>query len=176
MVETAAYEETGRIGEIELRKYPSLMVATVTGYAENEAFGFLFRYISGRNRTKQKMAMTAPVITSEKIEMTAPVVSDATSMAFVLPSRFSRDTSPEPLDAQVHIQEFPAREVAVLRFKGYADEASVAEITTRLLSNLGREGITVLGSPFLMRYNSPWTPGFLRRNEMGVEIQRKPSR
>lgn len=118
------------------------MVATVTGYAENEAFGFLFRFISGRNRTKQKMVITAPVITSEKIEMTAPVVSDVTSMSFVLSSRFSRNITPEPLDVQIHVQEMPAREVAVQHFKVYADEASVAKITTHLLSNLKREGIT----------------------------------
>lgn len=175
MVETAVYEEIGRIGEIELRKYPSLIIATVTGYSENEAFGFLFRFISGQNRTKQKMAMTASVITSEKIEMTAPVVSEAASMSFIMPSRFSRDILPDPLDSQVRIHEIPAREVAVIRFKGYADEVSVTEVTTRLLSNLEKEGISVVGSPFLMRYNSPWTPGFLRRNEVGSEIRRKPS-
>ncbi|NYT08121.1 MAG: heme-binding protein, partial [Methanomicrobiales archaeon] len=52
MVETAPYEEQGRIGDVEFRTYPALRIASVRGVPENEAFGFLFRYISGRNRTR----------------------------------------------------------------------------------------------------------------------------
>jgi len=173
MVEAAPYEELGRIGDIELRHYKALRIATVTGYPENEAFGFLFRYISGRNRTKKKISMTAPVITSETIPMTAPVISDETTMSFVMPSAYFLDDLPEPLDTAVQISEIPPRDVAVIRFRGNADGGSVAGMIRRLEETLRENGITVAGRPFLMRYNPPFIPGIFRRNEVGVEIQRE---
>jgi effector-binding domain-containing protein len=173
MVEAAPYEELGKISDIELRHYPALRVATVTGNPENEAFGLLFRYISGQNRTRKKISMTAPVITSETIAMTAPVISDETTMSFLMPSAYSLGDLPEPVDTAVQVSEIPARDVAVIRFRGNADGKSVAEMTRRLLETLRENGITVTGTPFLMRYNPPFIPGIFRRNEVGVEIQRE---
>ena len=170
MVEMAHYEEKGRIGEVELREYPELMLATVTGQGDNSAFRLLFSYISGENRTRKKLSMTAPVITSEKIEMTAPVVSDANSFSFVMPLKYKLEEIPEPLDSRIKIQRIPARRLAVIRFKGYARQKSVSEVKSRLLSALEKNGLPTVGEPFLMRYNSPWTPGFMRRNEIGIEI------
>jgi hypothetical protein len=68
------------------------------------------------------------------------------------------------------IQRVPARRLAVIRFKGYAGRKSVDEVKSRLLSALQKSGIATVGEPFLMRYNSPWTLGFMRRNEIGIEI------
>ena len=172
MVEIARYMETGRIGEVELREYPEIMLATVTGQGDNSAFRLLFSYISGENRTRKKIPMTAPVITSEKIEMTAPVVSDANSLSFVMPLKYKLEEISEPLDSRIRIQRIPARRLAVIRFKGYARKKSVGEVKSRLVSALQNSGITAVGEPFLMRYNSPWTPGFMRRNEIGIEIVR----
>lgn len=172
MVETAPYEEQGRIGDVEFRKYPALRIASVRGVPENEAFGFLFRYISGRNRTRKNIPMTAPVISSEKISMTAPVISDDSSMSFVMPAAYSLADLPEPLDKEVKTEEIPAREVAVIRFRGNADEASVAAMTRRLMETLRDHDIPVTGIPFLMRYNPPFIPGIFRRNEVGIEIRR----
>jgi effector-binding domain-containing protein len=170
MVETARYEVAGRIGEVELREYPELMLATVTGQGDNSAFRLLFSYISGENRTRKKIPMTAPVITSEKIEMTAPVISDGNSFSFVMPLKYKLEEIPEPLDSRIRIQKIPARRLAVIRFKGYARQKSVNEVKARLLSALQTSGIATVGEPFLMRYNSPWTPGFMRRNEVGIEV------
>jgi len=169
MVETVRYEVAGRIGEVELREYPELMLATVTGQQDNVAFRLLFSYISGQNRVRKKIPMTAPVITSEKIEMTAPVISDANSFSFVMPLNYKSEETPEPLDSRIRIQKLPARRLAVIRFKGYARQKSVNEVKARLLSALQTSGIATVGEPFLMRYNSPWTPGFMRRNEVGIE-------
>jgi hypothetical protein len=60
----------------------------------------------------------------------------------------------------------------VIRFKGYAGREDVNDVKSRLLEGLKKTGITTLGQPLLMRYNAPWTPGFLRRNEVGIEIIR----
>ncbi len=126
MTETIAYEETGRAGEVEIRKYPVIHLATVEGLEENEAFGLLFQYISGNNKPGREIPMTAPVITPEKIAMTAPVISTADAMSFVLPSGYRRDEIPEPLDPKISIQEVPPRVLAVIRFRGRASDSDVA--------------------------------------------------
>jgi hypothetical protein len=115
--------------------------------------------------------MTAPVITSQKIPMTAPVVSDAASMSFVMPAGTKGDETPDPLDSRVRIVTLPERDIAIIRFSGYASREDVDAATSRLQAGLKSEGIVTAGQPFLMRYDSPWTPGFLRRNEVGIEIR-----
>ena len=116
--------------------------------------------------------MTAPVITSQKIPMTAPVVSDAGSISFVMPAGMKREETPDPLDSRVRIVTIPERDIAVIRFSGYAPPADVDAATSRLQAGLKNEGIVTTGQPFMMRYDSPWIPGFLRRNEVGVVVQR----
>jgi hypothetical protein len=172
MTETIPYEENGRMGEVEFRKYPPITIATVSGTDENETFMILFQYISGNNRPGRKIPMTAPVITPEKIAMTAPVISDANRMSFVLPTAYGKEDVPDPLDSRISIQNIPPQELAVIRFRGRASDRDVSVVRERLLKTLKEANIPVVGIPFLMRYNSPFTPGFLRRNEVGVEIKR----
>ncbi len=116
--------------------------------------------------------MTAPVITSQKIPMTAPVISDERTMSFVMPAGTTREETPDPADSRVRIKVIPARDIAVLRFSGYAPSEDVDAETSRLLEGLKNNGVVTTGQPFLMRYDSPWTPGFLRRNEVAIEIRR----
>jgi hypothetical protein len=170
MTQTISYEISGQIGEIEFRKYPRLVLATVLSPGNDSGFNLLFSYITGKNHTKRQIQMTAPVITSEKIAMTAPVVSDEKSMSFVMPGGKDQDEMPDPLDERVKITTQNPREMAVIRFKGYAGREDVNDVTSRLLEGLQKGGITARGQPVLMRYNAPWTPGFLRRNEVGIEI------
>jgi hypothetical protein len=172
MTQTISYEITGQIGEIEFRKYPRLVLATVLSPGNDSGFNLLFSYITGKNRTKRQIQMTAPVITSEKIAMTAPVVSDEKSMSFVMPGGKEQDEIPDPLDERVKVTTQNPREMAVIRFKGYAGREDVNDVKLRLLEGLQKAGITARGQPVLMRYNTPWTPGFLRRNEIGIEITR----
>jgi hypothetical protein len=172
MTQTISYEITGQIGEIEFRKYPRIVLATVMSPGNDSGFNLLFSYITGKNRTKRQIQMTAPVITSEKIVMTAPVVSDEKSMSFVMPGGKEQDEIPDPLDERVKITTQNPREMAVIRFKGYAGREDVNDMKSRLLEGLQKAGITARGQPVLMRYNAPWTPGFLRRNEVGIEITR----
>jgi len=182
--ETIPYVIKGTTGEIEFRQYPSLVLATADNSQNDAGFNLLFAYISGSNKardtipmtapviTSQKIPMTAPVITSQKIPMTAPVVSDAGSMSFVMPAGTKREEIPDPLDSRVRIVALPEREVAVIRFTGYAPPEDVDAVTLRLREGLKKTGIETVGQPFLMRYDSPWTPGFLRRNEVAIEIRR----
>lgn len=169
---TIPYVVTGKIDGIEYRHYPELVLATVDSSDDNAGFSLLLAYISGSNRPKEKIPMTAPVISSQKIPMTAPVVSDAGTMSFVMPAGTTRDETPDPTDSRVRIAVVPERDIAVLRFSGYAPPEDVEKETARLLEGLTSEGVVTADQPFLMRYDTPWTPGFLRRNEVAVEIHR----
>jgi hypothetical protein len=170
--ETIPYSIKGTTGEIEFRQYPELVLATVDNTEDNAGFNLLFAYISGSNKPREKIPMTSPVITSQKIPMTAPVVSNATSMSFVMPAGTTREEIPDPLDSRVRIVTLPERDVAVIRFTGYASPQEVDAVTLRLQDGLKTAGIETVGQPFLMRYDTPWMPGFLRRNEVGIEIKR----
>jgi SOUL heme-binding protein len=170
--DTIPYIVTGTSGDIEFRQYPPLVIATVNNSEDDSGFNLLFAYITGDNKAHSTISMTAPVVTSQQIAMTAPVLSDATSMSFVMPIGKSREEIPDPLDTRVTITTLPERELAVVRFSGYASQKDTDATTSRLLEKLTSAGITPVGQPFLMQYNPPWTPGFLRRNEVGIEIQR----
>lgn len=172
MTETIPYEVTGNAGEIEFRKYPALVLATVESAGDDSGFNLLFAYISGKNAAKDSLQMTAPVITSAKIPMTAPVVSDSSTMSFVMPAGKTPAEIPEPLDSKVRIVPVPEREVAVITFKGKTHDEEVKDVEARLLKGLRDAGLKAAGEVFLMRYNPPWIPGFLRHNEVGVEIKR----
>ncbi|MFA5266969.1 MAG: heme-binding protein [Methanoregula sp.] len=169
---TIPYAVTGTSGEIEFRHYPELVLATVDTAGDDYGFNLLFAYISGSNKPREKIPITAPVITSQKIPMTAPVVSDAASMSFVMPAGTTREETPDPLDSQVRIVTIPERDIAVIRFSGYAPPGEVDAATSQLQDGLKNVGIVTTGRPFLMRYDSPWTPGFMRRNEVAIEIRR----
>jgi len=170
MVETAKYEVMVEDGEFEIRRYYKMLVATVSS-PDASKFNRLFQYISGSNKSRSKIAMTSPVITSEKIEMTAPVLSTEGTMSFVVPSKYDGDTVPMPVDPTVSIDEVPERFVATIRFRGFAWKKVVEEKTNKLFEWLSGRGIRHKGAPFLMQYNPPFVPGFLRRNEVGVEVE-----
>ncbi len=155
MVQKVEYSVKRKIRAVEIRQYPEIVLAMVSGYGDNEAFGLLFRYISGANRAQQKLEMTAPVITSQEIEMTAPVISTENCMAFVLPPEFTFDTAPEPSNTQVRLKKMEPRRMAVLRFRGRTGKSAVEKKTKELLKNLKNNGIKPSGKTLLMRYNPP---------------------
>ena len=170
MTESIPYVVIANFGEVEIRKYPEMILATVSGGTEEEQFSILFKYISGKNRPGIHIPMTAPVLTGAKIPMTAPVISGKDTMSFVMPGTYTEASTPVPLDSRVTLQKVAERKVAVLRFSGVTHAKTVQEKTDRLIALLSQEKITMVSSPFLMRYNNPWTPGFLRRNEIGIEV------
>jgi hypothetical protein len=168
MVEQAKYEVLKKIGKIEIRRYPRLVIARVDGYGDG-GFNLLFRFISGNNRQKSDIEMTAPVV-SEEIAMTAPVLSEKGSIVFIMPEGFTLETTPEPLDDRVKIVEVPERVVAALRFSGRWSNSTFNKKKEELLAEIEKAGLKVAGQVFSMRYNGPFTPWFLRRNELAVTI------
>ena len=156
---------------VEIRRYPPIVLATVRDMPDNESFRILFRYISGNNRATgdpDRAASTAAA--GEKIAMTVPVFSTPDSFSFALPGSYSKQTTPEPQDPRSIVEAMPARRVAALRFSGFARARTVASRSRQLLETLARHEFRTRGTTFLMRYNAPFTPGFLRRNEVGIEL------
>jgi hypothetical protein len=170
MTDQVPYTVIKKIEDLEIRHYPEVIFAVVEDNADDSGFGLLFQYISGENKTRRKIPMTAPVITSEKIPMTAPVISRKNYMAFALPSAYTRDTVPVPTNPAVTIDVQPEKIMAVLRFSGRTSDTKDQKYLQELITTLKTHKIQRKGEPVLMRYNSPFTPGFLRRNEVAVEI------
>lgn len=169
-------------GAFEIRDYAASIVAevTVTGdqkEASSKGFRLLAGYIFGGNATRQKIAMTAPVTktaTSEKIAMTAPVTLIAGVgdwlVRFTMPARYALADLPVPNNKAVTIKSVPAARFAVLRFSGLAGEAKVAAKTERLMEFIRARDLTPVGPASIARYNPPWTPWFLRRNEVMLPV------
>jgi hypothetical protein len=198
--ERVPYTEIERAGDVEFREYPEAVLVRTRAESEEAAFGRLFEYIGGANRASEAVSMTAPVATngkrtpggasdeagsgangasgeaavSEEVSMTAPVRTDqgdeAVRMDFFLPAEYTPESAPRPTDPRVELLIRPTRTVATLPFSGYARGGKVENAETRLLDTLERTGIEAIDEPTLLRYNDPYTPPFMRHNEVCVEV------
>lgn len=181
-VEQTDYTVLQKKNGYEIREYPAHIVAqtTVQGpYRESMSTGFriVAGYIFGGNTKKESIAMTAPVVSeknSESIAMTAPVVAtaegDSQIISFGMPRSYTMETLPTPTDPRVHIVEIPAKKYAVLRFSWYRSDARVQMMKEKLRSLLARDGVVTQGSTAYAGYNAPWTPPWMNRNEVMVEL------
>lgn len=182
-IEEPSYEVVDSHDGFELRQYEEVVLAETLVEADfedagNEAFRRLFAYISGKNRIQAKIDMTAPVVqeqASAKIAMTAPVVqqSDAEGwrVAFVVPSQYSWHDAPEPVDSRVSLRLVPERTVAVLQFSGTWDAKRWAAKETELREALNGAGLEPDGPAVYARYDPPFKPWFLRRNEIQIPVR-----
>jgi len=167
----------------DIREYAPYIEALVTvsgTYREAMSSGFsiLAGYIFGGNTTKQSITMTVPVTEqkSESIAMTAPVTekiieSGVRIIAFSMPEEYTLATLPTPNDKRIEIVEVPAHTSAVVRYSGYNNTETVAQMKAKLLEYLKRDGRVVVGVPRGASYNPPSTPPFMRRNEVIVDIK-----
>ncbi len=155
----------------ELRRYPEHLVAeTDVGapfeLAGNLAFPRLARYIGGHNRASRKVAMTAPVL-QEPGEAGRRFV-----VGFVMPADIPVDELPAPSDPAVRTRVVPAQTAAALRFSGRWSRSSYEKHERQLLDVVTQAGLRVAGPARYARYDPPWTPWFLRRNEVLVPVER----
>lgn len=168
MTEQMPYTVVAKRDGYELRHYdPAILVqVTVTGSPQSAGsigFGSLVRYISGDNLPGRKMAMTSPVL-QESTHASSHIVS------FVLPANVSVDDIPKPRDARVSTVAVPARDMAARTYIGRWTQAKFEANAADLVAALARDGMTTTGTPSWARYDPPWTPPFLRRNEVLVEL------
>ena len=164
-VEEPEWNLLGNIEQVEIRQYEATIEAVTELPGKNHTsagFRRLAGYIFGGNETGESIAMTAPV--RENLVQSRP------EMAFTMPSEYQLDQLPQPDDTSVSFVEVPPRTVAVIRFSGWATSRNVANRQRELLSTLDSNGVAVTGYPSLNQYNPPWTPPFLRRNEIMIEV------
>ncbi|WP_298585535.1 heme-binding protein [uncultured Kocuria sp.] len=190
MTEQQPYSTVRHYPDFELRHYPEHVLAEVEvggsfEQAGNAAFNALFRYISGDNQGQQEIPMTAPVLRSgagaEKIAMTAPVwqrsrsgaapdTADAHVVAFVLPSSVTAATAPVPSDPAVRIRVEPPALAAVLRYRGRWTRRSYAKHREQLEEAVRAAGLVPVAAARFARFDPPFTPAFLRRNEVVLPV------
>ena len=182
-IEEPDYEVIRQLDHVELRHYAPYVVAEVVldssaEDAGSQAFPILAGYIFGKNKGEKKFAMTAPVTQSAapmRMDMTAPVTQAAVAggmrVQFVLPKGVTLATAPEPIDPRVQLRVEPAARWAVIRYSGTWSQSNYAEHLGKLKAAVDAAGVATQGEPVLARYNGPFTPWFMRRNEIWLALR-----
>ena len=157
----------------ELREYLPCSIAEVKVSADyssagSVAFRSLFGYISQGNKRSEKIAMTAPVVESSS--------NGVNRMAFMLPSEYKLDNAPRPTNPAITLKEMPVRIIASIRYSGRWTDKNVAKYKAKLEQHLAANKVDVIGEFSTAVYNAPFTPPFMRRNEIHYEISALPER
>lgn len=163
-IETAKYDVVKKDGNIEIRSYDHLITAAVVdgNVMQNNGFSTIFNYISGDNEKREKISMTTPVINEMEDEVTTE---------FVMPKKFKKEDLPQPKNKNVILKETPARLVLAIRFNGMIKMERIRFYEKVLLDYAKDHRLEVLGTVKLARYNPPMVPGFLRRNELLIDLK-----
>jgi hypothetical protein len=110
--------------------------------------------------------------------MTAPVIQSVNdengnwTISFAMPSKYSLDNLPQPENSNIYFQEIEPSLAAVIRFNGQADEKLLNQKTDILVRWVELNGYAKLSRPKFLFYNDPTTPGFLRRNEVMILVEK----
>ena len=180
-VEKPDYKVIQTEQNIEIRQYEPMIIAEVEVDGKREdairdGFRLIADYIFGNNTVERDIAMTAPVQQqeSQKIAMTAPVQQQSTGrswqISFVMPSKYSMETLPEPKNDRVRLKEIMTKKFVVIKFSGTNSNENVTEHENQLMNYTEANQIKIIGSPKYAFYNAPWTLPFMRRNEVMIEI------
>jgi len=181
-VEEAKYTVSMQQDKLEIREYAPSIVAEVIVNGDFEdassaAFRKLFKYISGENTARNKIAMTAPVTQKaepEKIAMTSPVgqrkSGQGWAVSFMMPAFYTMETIPTPDNPDVVLREIPAYRAAAIRYSGTWSEKAYNKQLLLLQEWIDAQDLEVTGEPIWARYNAPFIPWFMRRNEILIPI------
>ena len=169
-VEQPEYGAVVQDGDFEIRDYPAMVMAEVTRSGDrhdavSKGFRPLASYIFASEREGEKIAMTAPVTQTPEAEG-----AKTWSVRFIMPSEYSLDTLPKPAGADVRLVEAPAQRRAAVRFTGHPTDEAIAEQEARLRTWLQARKLEPSGPPTFAYYNAPFTPSFLRRNEVLFDV------
>lgn len=160
-LEEPRYDVLLTAGDVEFRRYEPYMLAEVTvegNSQDRRAFRILAGYIFGDNDKGEKMNMTAPVETR------------GSDYAFVMERKYSPASLPQPDDQRIRIIERQGRVVAALKFSGRWSQSNIRKHERQLVDALAAMEVETTGEPELARFNSPFTPWFLRRNEIIIPV------
>lgn len=184
--EEPKYQVVREFAGVEVRQYAPYTVAEVVvpgpaGAAGSQAFPILAGYIFGKNKGERKFEMTAPVTQAAvpvKLEMTAPVTQAAAPggflVQFVLPEDVTAASAPEPLDVRIKLRDVATIQVGVIRYSGFWSDANYSEHLAKLQAALRSAGLQWTGEPVYSRYDAPYMPWFMRRNEIWLPLAATP--
>jgi hypothetical protein len=169
MTEQQPYTVISRTNGIELRHYPAYVLVQVREPGDfmpagNRAFQPLVSYISGNNATGQRIAMTAPVIQE-------PFGEADHLVSFVMPADFDFENLPLPTSSRLKIVPVREHYAAAIKFSGGWNEQRFAAKGEELVSAVKSAGLEPIGSVYWARFDPPYKPAFLRRNEALVRIK-----
>lgn len=166
-IETYPYEIKKKYGQFEIRTYEATLFTSVKlntkGYGNSSRRGFsiLAGYIFGNNERNEKIAMTSPVTMS---------LGDSVTMMFMVPKKLKKDMLPKPNQSGIEFKEEPAKQLAAIRFSGWANDAKIEKYKQKLIAALAAEGIKYSNQFYFFGYNAPFEV-FNRKNEVLVELQ-----
>lgn len=185
-IEEPKYSVIEKTEPFELRQYAPMVIAEVKvdgdmDDASSQGFRLIAGYIFGQNQVSEKIAMTTPVaiegeaVKSAKIAMTTPVNIESNgsqwTVSFVMPSEYTIETLPKPLNSKVLLRQIPAVKRAVIQFSGFYNSQKVADKTLELEQWMKTRNLEAASAPKFARYNPPWTLPFMRRNEVMIDVR-----
>jgi hypothetical protein len=171
MTQNQPYRLLKRHGEFELRDYPAgMQIETeVSGdFINAGSMGFrpLVNFISGNNKARQAIAMTAPVIQES-------VTSSRHKVRFVMPTGMDQSSTPAPTDSTVSAIAVPAHLAAARKFGGSWNKDKFEKEGSKLLEEVAKAGLVAQGNLYWSRFDPPWKPGFLRHNEVLIRVKKE---
>ena len=167
-IETYSYVVNKEYDQFEIRRYEATLFSSVklsgTTYKEtsSEGFSVLAGYIFGNNERSEKIAMTSPV---------AMTLEDSSTMLFMVPNKFNKETLPQPNESKIKFHNEPAKTVAAIQFKGWASDKKIEKYKQKLIAALDNERISHTDRFYFFGYNAPYEV-FNRKNEVIVELQK----
>ena len=167
LFETLKYELLSRDGHIEIRKYNDFLLAktkTDPDYYQNSGFNNVFQYISGYNEDKQRISMTTPVVTQ--------IEEGKLSTGFYVPSKYDESNVPKPKSSNVTIENIQEGIFITIRFSGNWKQERFEKYDKILQDYIKENNLKILSHRYILRYNPPMTPAFLRRNEIMYRINK----
>jgi hypothetical protein len=174
MTQKQPYRLVNRHEEFELRDYPAgMQIETeVNGdFINAGSMGFrpLVNFISGNNKARQAIAMTAPVIQES-------VTTSRHKVRFVMPEGMDPSSTPTPSDSKVVAIEVPAHLAAARKFGGSWNKEKFEKEGTKLLEEVAKAGLVPQGNLYWSRFDPPWKPGFLKHNEVLIRVKKAGSK
>lgn len=167
LYETLPYNIIKDDGSIQIREYDNILLAstkTNPNAYNDSGFNNVFQYISGNNKSNTKISMTTPVVTYEE--------DNTLITGFYVPSKYNKDTVPQPASNNVFINEITSSLYAVIQFKGSWSERNYDKHDQELLAYIKANGYTITSKRFILRYSPPFVPGIFRKNEIAYQVKR----
>lgn len=166
-IETYKYSVLKSFEDFEIRKYQASLFTSVKldtdeyKKASSKGFSILGGYIFGKNEKKESISMTSPVAMSLDKEVT---------MLFLVPKKFTKETLPKPLNANIEFIEVPEKKMAAISFGGWSSDEKIEKYKTKLISLLEKNNIKYTNKCSVLGYNAPFEVLF-RKNEIIVELE-----